>query len=95
MDGRSPVSLDVRREQFEELLISLFRFTQVFGVAVREGAYISVAERTDLSFRHDVPVATATKDQLFPRHSPLRFPARRTYLHQVVCQRQLINHGRI
>jgi hypothetical protein len=52
----------MRREKFDETLVSLFRFTQISGIAVCENADISVAERTDLSSCENMPVATAAKD---------------------------------
>jgi hypothetical protein len=93
MDGRSPEGLEVRREEFDEALISFFRCTHVFGITIREGTYVSVAEWTNLSLRHDMSVTAAAQDQFFPRHSPFGFLPSRAYLHKAVCEGELIDDG--
>jgi hypothetical protein len=79
----------MRREEFEETLISLFRFTQLSGVAVCEGAYVSLAERTNFSSSEDVTVAAAAKGQFFLCRSPFGLLTRRTDLDEVVGEWQL------
>jgi len=83
------MSLDMRREEFEEALISFFRFTQISGVAVREGTDISLTERTNFCAGEDVTVAAAAKDQFFLCRSPFGLLTRRTDLDEVVGEWQL------
>ena len=81
----------MRREEVNEALESFFGFTQVFGIAVRERTNVSVAERADLCAAHHMTVAATAKDQFFSRRSACYFPARRTYLDEIVRKRKLID----
>ena len=79
----------MRREEFDETLVSFFGFTQVVGITVRERTNVSAAERTDLCSAHYVTVTAAAKDQFFSRRSAFCFSAWGTYLDEIVRERKL------
>ena len=86
MAGRSRVSLDVRREEFYEGLVSFFGFTQVSRIAVCESTNVSVAEGTNPGAAHDVAITTPTEHEVLLFLRRFSFRTRRTYLNQIICE---------
>jgi len=81
----------MRREEFYEGVVRFFGFTQISGVAVSECADVSVAERTDLSAREDVPATAAAKHQFLLLLFLFCFRARGSYLNQIIRERKFVD----